>query len=383
MEPGLTAHVRARREAAGLRSGELAAQVGISRQALHAVETGTYVPGTLTTFRLAQVLGCGVEDLFTLAAPEVGATLCGAAPGGALTGPVRVQLAQVGTRTLAYPLSGEASLGQDADGLAHGAGAPGEVRVELLEGAARPGRTLVVTGCDPALGLLARQLGRGGGGPGTRPQEVRALWHPAVSLDALRALRRGEAHAAGIHLWEAGGGESNLPAVLRELPGMPAQLFTLWSWEQGLMVAPGNPHGISGVADLLRPGLRLVGRGPGAGSRVLLDAWLAGLGLGESERARLPGYRDEAPTPLAAAARVALGAADLAPGPRSAAWAHGLDFVPVQRERFDLVVPGEHLDHPALAALLLGAAQPGFQAELRALGGYDPAHAGQPWKSTA
>ncbi len=382
MEPVLTAHVRARREAAGLRPGDLAAQAGVSRQALHAIETGAYVPNTLTTFRLARALNCLAEDLFTLSAPQVGAVLCGPPAGGHFPpGPLRVQLAQVGPRLLAYPLRGEAALGQDADGVAQSGGeAGGEVRVERLAGAEVARHTLVVAGCDPALGLLTRQVGRG---PEARGQPLRALWHPATSLDALRALGRGEAHAAGIHLWEAGSGESNLPAVRRELPEIPTQLFTLWSWEQGLMVAPGNPHGISGVADLLRPGLRLAGRGPGAGSRVLLDAWLAGLGLDETGRARLPGYRDEAPTPLAAAARVASGAADAAPGPRSAAQAYGLDFVPVQRERFDLAVPRDHLSHPALAALLLGAAQPGFQAELRALGGYDPAHAGQPWKSTA
>ncbi len=53
--------------------------------------------------------------------------------------------------------------------------------------------------------------------------------------------------------------------------------------------------------------------------------------------------------------------------------------MPVQRERFDLVVPAEHLGHPGVRALLDAARAPAFHAELAALGGYDPTRAGEPW----
>ncbi|PNY81120.1 substrate-binding domain-containing protein [Deinococcus koreensis] len=376
LPPPLRPNVRAMRERSGLGPAQLARRSGITRQALHAIETGATVPSTLTALRLARELRCAVEALFTLTDAEVQARVVGSLDAGHGS---RVGLAQVGAELLAFPLAGGA-LGESADGLAEVADSPEPAqgnlaRVTLFGDLEAARRTLVVAGCDPSLGLLAAHVGREASGH-------RMRWQPQPSLEALRSVARGEAHAAGIHLWEAGTGVSNLPFAERELPGRAAQLFTLWSWEQGLMVAPGNPHGIRGVADLLRPGLRLVNRGEGAGSRLLLDAWLDTLGLSRRARRALSGYGDEAATPLEAAQRVAGGAADVAPGPRSAAQAWGLPFIPVQSERFDLVVPEEHAGHPALRALLSAVTRPAFRAELLSLGGYDPTHAGERWATT-
>nr|WP_255639138.1 substrate-binding domain-containing protein [Deinococcus betulae] len=358
--------VRARREQLGLRAGECARLTGITRQALHAIETGAYVPNTLTALQLARVLSCCVEDLFALAPAGVQARLVGQAPP-----PARVRLAQVGPELLAFPLSGQAGLGEAADGLAQSA-AGGLAQVELLGDPQRAAQTLVVAGCDPALSLLGTHAAR---------QEGHLLLRPLSSLAALRALAAGEAHAAGIHLYDARSGVSNLPFVERALPDRAVHVLTLWMWEQGLMVAPGNPCGVTGVEDLLRPGLRLQNREPDAGSRLLLDSWLDAAGIGPERRLDLAGYGHEVGTPLAAAERVAAGAADVAPGPRSAALALGLDFVPLQTERFDLVVPDEFLAHPGLHRLLAAVRQPAFRSDLCALGGYDPAHAGDLWQT--
>ncbi|ULH17244.1 helix-turn-helix domain-containing protein (plasmid) [Deinococcus sp. KNUC1210] len=375
----LKSHVRQLRERAGLRPGELAQSIGLTRQALHSIETQAYVPNTLIAFQLARVLNCTVDELFTLSRPQVNAELIGRA-----TLPTRVQLARLGERLLGFALTGEAGLGQAADGMASALETPNElapggaeaVAVELFSDLSRADQTAVLVGCDPSLGLAATYVAR------QRPQ-ARLLWHSLSSTAALHALARNEAHAAGIHLYEAAPGISNLDAVQRELPGQRVHLFTLWSWEQGLMVAAGNPLRLHTPADLLRPGVRLVNREPGAGSRALLDAWLSGAGVSLAQRRQLPGYTDEVPGHLEAAALVASGQADAAPGPRSTAQALGLDFVPVQRERFDLVVPAAHLQHPAIAALLLAVQQPDFRAELAALGGYDPQHAGELWQTTS
>lgn len=366
--------MREQREAAGRRAVDVARLAGITRQALHAIEAGDAVPGTLTALRLARALGCAVEDLFTLT--DAPLTL-DAAPVGPVAAGSRVQLAEVDGTLLAFPLAG-ASLTETADGAAQPGDAAG-VRVQPFGSAAdaldAARRTAVIAGCDPSLGLLAAHVSRAGAAGRVRVHEL-------SSLDALRAVTRGEAHAAGIHLWDAPSGLSNLPFVEREWPGRPAQLFTLWSWEQGLMVGRGNPLCVAGVRDLLRPGLRLVNREAGAGSRLLLDAWLDGVGLTRRQRRDLSGYADEVGSPLDAAERVASGVADVAPGPRSAAQALGLDFVPVQVERFDLVVPAEHAAHPGLVALLAAVARPAFRAELQALGGYDPSRAGEIWTTT-
>lgn len=384
--------IRARRELLRLRPGELAARSGITRQALHAAETGASVPNTLVALRLARALECRVEDLFRLPEQLVQAVPHGLSAGQPIAAGTRVQLAQVSVHSgetapwLAFPLAGQAGWGQVADGVLLGNEQLGKAElgktqgqladVELFSDLTLARRSAVLVGCDPSLGLAASYVAR-------HSPDVRVLWRSASSLDALRTLARGEAHAAGIHLWEASTGVSNLGAVERELPGQKAHLYTLWSWEQGLMVARGNPHGISGPESLLRPGTRLVNREVGAGSRALLDAWLAGLGVTVAQRQRLSGYRDEAPSHLEAAGRVAAGLADAAPGPRSAAQILGLDFVSVQTERFDLVVPDPHLTHPAVAALIAVARQQPFRAELSSLGGYDPAHAGEFWQSTA
>lgn len=358
------------RERAGLRPAQLAQQVGITRQALHSIETGAYVPNTLIALHLARVLRCAVEDLFSLPEHEVQAKLVGPAPL-----PARVRLAQVRGEWLAFPAAGQGGLTEVADGVATHLSA-GQAKVELFGDLELARRSAVLAGCDPALALLSTHVAR-------QHQGTRLVRHELSSKAALRALARGEAHAAGIHLFDAASGVSNLPFVQREFPAGDLHLFTLWSWEQGLQVAAGNPKGIAGVTDLLRPEIRLQNREQDAGSRLLLDAWLDAAGISQGARRGVTGYQNEINTPLGAARRIADGEADVAVGPRSAAVALGLDFIPLQVERFDLVVPAEWVDHAGIQAMLSVVQQTAFRTELRALGGYDPTHAGELWKTTA
>ncbi|WP_345454999.1 substrate-binding domain-containing protein [Deinococcus aluminii] len=371
-ESPLRVHLRAYRERAHLSRAELGSRAGLSRQAIHQIETGATVPSTRIALHLARVLGVRVEDLFALPDPPLTAWWRGAGP--ARPG-VRVRLAQVGRGWLALPLQGEAGLQTAADGLTtHADG--GLVQVTPLGEGADLERTAVVCGCDPALGLLAATLGREDHGG-------RVLWQPASSLDALRTLARGEAHAAGLHLYDSLSGESNAPAVRRELGGRDVHLLTLWDWEQGLIVAPGNPLGVRGPADLASGRVRLVNRDVGAGSRVLLDTWLDRAGVKAERRLHLPGYTSVVGSHLDAARAVAQGQADAAPGPEFAARALGLDFVPLQRERYDLAVPAEYVTHPGVQALLQAARSPAFQTEQRALGGYTITHPGDLWQVVA
>ncbi|UBV44858.1 helix-turn-helix domain-containing protein (plasmid) [Deinococcus taeanensis] len=356
--PGLHCHLRERREAAGHTAAALARAVGISRQALHRIEQGSAVPGTLLALQLSAILNCRVEDLFELRGALVSAQASGPLPAG-----TRVRLAQVDDTLRALPLRGTQGLHAPADGVVRGARGPA-LDVQLLTALDRAAQTAVIAGCDPALGLLCSRVGG----------DVRAAWQPGASLDALRAAARGEAHAAGLHLNDPRGAPSHAQVVAAELPG--AALFTLWQTDQGLLVAPGNPHGVLGAADLARPELRLVTRAPGAGGRVLLEAWLAQAGLDVPARAARHAAATPAATPLDAADLVAQGRADVAPGPRSAARACSLDFLPLHTEQFDLAVPQRHLAHPGVQAVLAAAKTESFQQDLRSLGGYDPAGAG-------
>lgn len=368
--PALRCTLRERREARGLSGAALALQVGISRQALSRIERGAAVPGTLLALQLARTLDCRVEDLFSLRAPQVEARLSGPAPAG-----TRVQLAELDGGWRALPLAGEAGLRAPADGVlvrcadgmdsaAGMGGTDGRGVVEVLGSLDSARRTALVAGCDPALGLLCERTGG----------DARAAWVPGASLDALRAAARGEVHAAGLHL---GPPEHHRALVARELPG--ARLLRLWLAEQGLMLRPGQALRVRQVTDLRRDDLRLVTRAPGAGGRALLDAWLAQAGLTAAQRSARHEAATVAASPLDAAARVARGEADVAPGPRSAASAYGLPFVPLAVEAFDLAVPERHLGHPGVLALLAAARSSTFREDLRSLGGYDPAGSGAPW----
>jgi molybdate-binding protein len=240
------------------------------------------------------------------------------------------------------------------------------VDIDLLVDAQVPEHTVVVLGCDPALALLGAHLTR-------RYPALRLVWVPRSSLTALRMLGRGEAHAAGTHLWDAESGESNMPYVRRELAGRRLIVVTLSQWQQGFIVARGNPKGITGPADLARPEITLVNRDVGAGSRMLCDEWLRQAGIAPHW---VSGYGREVLSHLAVAEAVASGGADVGPGILAVARALGLDFLPLQEERYDLVIPLEFVNTAPVQAFLDVVASPHFRAELEALGGYDGSHAG-------
>jgi putative molybdopterin biosynthesis protein len=187
------------------------------------------------------------------------------------------------------------------------------------------------------------------------------------SLQALEAVARGEAHLAGSHLLDVESGEYNAPFA-RRLLGDDVCLITFAVWEQGLMVADGNPKAIHTVADLVRPGIRIANREPGSGARALLERELARLNLAPE---RVAGFSASVRSHLAAAEAVAASLADAAIGVRAAAQALGLDFVPLARERYDLAIPARFLDLAPIQALLETLTSPLFRLEVEALGGYD------------
>jgi putative molybdopterin biosynthesis protein len=366
--------IRRRRQAAGLSQQELARRCEMTRQAMNAIEAGHYVPSTLVAMRLAKALGCRVEDLFHLAeaSRQTEAEWLGG-PATAVVNRTRIQLARVGSRLLARPLTGTGAF-TAADGLTLGVARPARSRkmghprvtVDLWVDAELPERTVVVLGCDPALALLGAHIAR-------RYPAYRLIWVESSSLAALRLLGSGEAHAAGTHLWDPDAGESNIPYVRRELSGRRLVIVTLSEWQQGLIVARGNPKGISGPAELARPDVTMVNREAEAGSRTLLDLWLRDAGLTPLQ---VNGYRHEVSSHLEVAEAVAHGQADAGPGIMAVARALGLDFLSLQEERYDLVIPLEFLNAPAVQAMLDVAVSRPFQEELAALGGYDSSKAG-------
>jgi molybdate-binding protein/DNA-binding XRE family transcriptional regulator len=357
------------RESQGLSQADLAGQAGITRQAVYAIEGGDYLPTTGVALRLAGVLRCRVEDLFALSEPED--LVAGAWVGGGSARPgVRVKVATVGGRVVVRPV---ATLGTvlnftvPADGLVaetpgrlSGEGRP--VRVRLLRDRHSINEEVTVAGCDPSIFLAGEYL-RG------RQGAASVVGWTMGSAAALRALQRGQVHAAGVHVVDDKTGEHNLPFLRRHLRAGAYTVVTFAAWEQGLLVAPGNPKGIRSVADLARRGVTLVNREEGAGARLLLDRRLAAAGF-KSRQVR--GYQRLADSHLDVARRVAEGQADAGVGVRSAASLLGLSFIPLQEERYDLVMPTAYLSsHPGLSRLLDTMTTRAFRKEIEALGGYD------------
>ncbi|MBC7228116.1 MAG: GntR family transcriptional regulator [Thermoflexales bacterium] len=194
----------------------------------------------------------------------------------------------------------------------------------------------------------------------------------AGSLGGLMALAQGTADLAGCHLWDAESDAYNVPFVRRLLPGRRVALVTLAHRRIGLMVAPGNPLGLQGLADLARPGLRFVGRPRGTGTRVWLDAQMRRLGL---EGPRGPTLEVATHSELAQA--IAEGRADAGLGIEAAARAWGLGFIPLTRERYDLVIPAEIWETPPVAALVGWLAPETVRALTADLGGYEAEETGR------
>jgi putative molybdopterin biosynthesis protein len=157
------------------------------------------------------------------------------------------------------------------------------------------------------------------------------------------------------------------------LPGREIAIINLAFRIQGLMFAPGNPRQIKGLVDLRRPDIVFVNRQKGSGTRVLLDLQLKHEDISPSE---INGYQVELDTHLAVATSIAHGNADIGLGIEAAALSCNLDFMPMFRERYDLVMPMHIYRSPRLATMLEIIASDEFKKIADQVGGYDTSKTG-------
>jgi putative molybdopterin biosynthesis protein len=167
-------------------------------------------------------------------------------------------------------------------------------------------------------------------------------------------------------------GKYNVAYVHHLFPEGGVELFTLAYRTQGLMLAPGNPKGIVDLEDLARPGIRLVQRNAGSGTRLWLDRELARQDIAP---ALVHSTGADVDTHTAAANLIRAGKADVAVGLEAAALASGLDFLPLFEERYDLVAPRGKLRE--LSPLLDYIQTAEFRTSLHLFAGYDATHSGE------
>ena len=229
-------------------------------------------------------------------------------------------------------------------------------RVELAGGAAEltPPPAVLAGSHDPLLEWAIRESG----------SEIATFF--GGSIDGLTRMTSRRAFAAGMHVFDPDTGDFNLGLVANELAGQPV-VMTEWAWRtQGLVVASGNPRGLASAADLA--GVRFIPRQPEAGSYLLLRHLLAEAGVEPATVGMLdPPARTEADV----AQHVLEGRADAGLAVETVARMHRLDFIPLFRERYDLLAWRREYFEPPMQRLLAFCASASFRRRATEIGGYD------------
>ena len=219
---------------------------------------------------------------------------------------------------------------------------------------------------DPSLGILRDLFEQ-------RTQPASFFMGTVGSSSGLAAVRNGVADIATSHLFDAGSGEYNLPFI-RNLGSLQAVVVQLFYRELGLVVPRGNPKEIRSITDLSRRKVGLINRQAGSGTRVYLDHEVARLKI---DPKRIPGYETAVSTHLEVGLRVLGGEADVGPATKTTALLLGLDFVPLTRERFDVLIPKDRFFSRGIQLLLgiIGSSE--FRDRVNAMGGYDVSESGR------
>lgn len=371
-EDELRNQLKAVRLRLGMSQQELATAAGIARQTIGGIEAGTYALSLTVALRLSKVLGCPVEELFWLESelPTVEAVMVGDSELPVGPEPVRVGMARVGGHWIASSLEGENAFRSEmipADGAGVWDAVKGVLRVRLLDTAETLARTVRLAGCAPVLSLWARSAERWH--PGLRVQ-----WAYANSRAALAALVQDEVHLAGVHLFDMQTGEDNAYFAQEAMRAIPTALVNLGAWEEGFVVARGNPKGLRSGGDLARSGIILVNREPGAGSRLLLDSLLKKEGVSSDA---IVGYDNIAAGHREIAHAVATGRADVGVSTAGIAALYNLSFVSLHTVRYDLVLRQASLQEEFVQQLLGTLHHRWVRAQFATLGGYDTTQTGE------
>jgi putative molybdopterin biosynthesis protein len=352
------ARLRLARLARGLSQQDLAAAAGVTRQAVAGFEAGQWDPSLGVAMALARALETSVEELFgpPAALSPVKAVALGALP----SGPSRVELGQVGTTTVALPLTGSGVIRAGfvpSDGTAIGSDPTS--RACEVHPIVPPRPSLVVAGCDPALPLLHGPLSR-------LERPVGLQWWPCGSDEALRLAAAGLVHVAGFHL-SATADEEPAFVTVERLRSADMEVVHFASWREGLAIRPELHASVGDLADVADRGLRLVNREPGSEARDLIERERQRLGIDAGE---IDGFDSRVEGHLLVAAALAARVADVGVTIEPAALAYGLEFRPLAQERSLLAIPRRLLATPEVKALLHVLATPSVQSQLASLPGY-------------
>ncbi len=231
-----------------------------------------------------------------------------------------------------------------------------------------PNEGFIICGQDIVLDILTRHLD-------SRVKNVPILRNYVGSFSGLLAMYHGKANIATGHLWAGDLNDYNVPYVRRLLPGINAVVINLVFRMAGFYVHKDNPKKITDWQDLIKQDVRFINRERGCGARVLLDEQLKKHAI---DRKLINGYEQEEMSHLAIASAVARGDADVGVGIEKVAMqVQGIEFIPLQKERYDMIIREEELEKPHFQALLSVIRSKAFKQEVVGMGHYDVSNMGE------
>ena len=347
------------RQKKGYTQSELANMLGIKRQAVYDIESGRYLPNTLIALRLSRILNVTVEDIFKeklSSTKEV--ELMEDAPVES-----RVSVVKVREKYIGYPIKNKDVISgeiQTADGLYKGGG-----KIHLIKREDIIDNTLALLGCDPAFNIVSTYI---------TTSESSMHYRFASSKNALESLAQGRAHVAGTHMHSVNGSDANIEYAQKIMGSQKIGVVAFAEYEEGFIVAPGNPLNIKGVEDLTRSNVRFVNREPGAALRFFLEDMLLENKIPFSS---VEGFDKCVYSHAEGAQLVEFGLADVALGLRSLAEIYNVGFVPLSSVNSDLIIPADLWDIRPVKMLIDALQIKRLRLELQSIAGYNTDNTGK------
>lgn len=245
----------------------------------------------------------------------------------------------------------------------------GSIKIPISQKSIRENQlqSFVISGQDLALDLLAKQLEKA-------EAELRPLRVYSGSLNSLISMYNNQCDLVSLHLFDGDTGTYNVPYVKKILTGFPYIVINFLSRWAGLYVTNGNPKGIKGWADLNREDVKIINRERGSGARILLDEQLRIHGIKANE---VNGYLNEETSHLTIASSISSGKADIGIGIEKAAKIVGVEFIPLIKERYDLVLIKSEKNKAHIQHIKEILSSEEMKKEIHLMGDYDITETGK------
>lgn len=221
---------------------------------------------------------------------------------------------------------------------------------------------IIISGQDIILDVLAENIRE-------KTNDIRVLRSNVGSYASLYDLYYDKISISSAHLWDGDANEYNTTFVKKMIPGISCLLINLAYRNAGFYVAKGNPYKINTWKDLTKKNISMINREKGSGIRILIDEKLR---VNNIDRDQINGYNIEKQSHSAVVRSIARGEGDVGIGnEKSAAQLAEIDFIPLQEERYDLVIKESDLKYPIYKLIISIIQSEEFKKEIYGLGGYD------------